>query len=315
MPINLRVLTIRSCLNYIFRGFKSAPAQHNIIANTIITPVKEDYNPIEWSEHRYGLTTERWQSLKGKSFWITGAGTGYGRSLSCALAAAGAQVFLTGRRLAKIEESIKEIESMGISASKCVILPVDISIENNILEACEKVKSLCPALNGLVNNAAVPPNGRAFESKPLQEEPLATWEQMMKVNVTATWLITRNIFPHMRQSRHPRVLFITSEAGWASTTGVGIYNISKCTLNSLTHSMAEEYAWSYPKEDIQLNALNPGESRTEMNRNSKNSPYAVVSMALLLLSHPEGGPNGRFFARDGRHIAFGYTGAWDKPLI
>ena len=64
-----------------------------------------------------------------------------------------------------------------------------------------------------------------------------------------------------------------------------------------------------------MNALDPGEARTEMNRTSIVSPYAVVSMALILLSHPEGGPNGRFFSRDGRHLSFGYTEPYRKPLI
>ena len=68
-------------------------------------------------------------------------------------------------------------------------------------------------------------------------------------------------------------------------------------------------------EDIQMNALIPGEARTEMNRGSTQSPYKVVSMALILLSHPRGGPNGRFFHRDGRHFGLGYTLPYDKPLI
>jgi NAD(P)-dependent dehydrogenase (short-subunit alcohol dehydrogenase family) len=279
------------------------------------TRVVESADPTKWREHLYGLTQERWESLEGKRFWITGAGTGYGRCLACALAAAGAQVFLTGRRLEKLQESIEEIESMGIPTGNCLAIPADISNPESILQACERVRNLSEALNGLVNNAAVPSRGHAGISTPLQVEPLEFWEQMMRVNVTAPWLLTRTIFPHMRNSGHVRVLFISSEAGWASTAGVGIYNISKAAINSLAHSMAEEYAHSFPKEDIQMNVLVPGEARTEMNKGSTVSPYAVVSMALILLSYPEGGPNGRFFARDGRHLSFGYTEPYDKPLI
>ena len=68
-------------------------------------------------------------------------------------------------------------------------------------------------------------------------------------------------------------------------------------------------------KDVQINVLVPGEARTEMNKGSTRSPYAIVSMVLMLLSHPEGGPNGRYFRWDGGHLAFGNTSPYDKPLI
>lgn len=244
---------------------------------------------------------------------MTGAGTGYGRSLACALAVARACVFLTGRRVEKLRETLQEIASLKITTENCYTVEADISNPEQILRACDRVRSLCPSLCGLVNNAAIP--SELGVSNPLQNGSLEYWNQMMSINVTGPWLLTRTIFPHMRASGHVRVLFITSAAGWSSTPGFGMYNISKAAINSLTHSMAEEYAHSFPEEDIQINALDPGEARTEMNQTSTQSPYAVVSMALILLSHPRGGPNGRFFHRDGRHLSFGRTEPYGKSLI
>ena len=60
-------------------------------------------------------------------------------------------------------------------------------------------------------------------------------------------------------------------------------------------------------ENISINMLVPGEAHTEMNQGSTDSPYSLACMALTLLSHPSGGPNGCFFHRDGRHLAFAYT--------
>jgi NAD(P)-dependent dehydrogenase (short-subunit alcohol dehydrogenase family) len=111
-----------------------------------------------------------------------------------------------------------------------------------------------------------------------------------------------------------RVIFMTSEAGWAPTPGFGMYNVSKAALNSLGSCLAAESAARYPVEDIQMNIVSPGEARTEMNQGSTISPYTIVSIILLLLSHPAGGPNGRFFHRDGRHLEFCYTGAYEKSL-
>ena len=111
-----------------------------------------------------------------------------------------------------------------------------------------------------------------------------------------------------------RVLFLSSEAGWANTAGFGQYNVTKAAVNSLGFSLAEECAQRYPDLDVQMNVLVPGEARTEMNQGSENSPYTLASMALLLLSHPKGGPNGKFFHRDGRHLEFAYSTAYGKSL-
>jgi len=273
----------------------------------------EDVNPAEWREHLYNLTPERWTSLRGKSFWITGAGTGYGRAISCGLAAAGCRVFLTGRRREKLLETLEEISSFQISTDDCRIVQADIARPEEIGRACEEVKGLCGSLHGLVNNAAIP--SRPGSLHPLQEDSLEGWNQAIATNLTAPWLITRMIFPHMLASGQARVLFMTSGAGWASTPGFGIYNVSKAALNSLCASMAQEYGRRFPGEDIQINGLNPGEARTEMNQGSNQSPYAVVSMVLLLLSHPRGGPHGKFFCRDGRSLPFGDSQPYCRPLM
>lgn len=281
--------------------------------NTSVTPgVVQNVDPSKWRGHRFGLTPEKWSYLNNKSVWITGAGTGYGRCLSVALAAAGGTVFLTGRRREKLLESLEEMRSLNIPTEKCHIIEADITDVEQVLRACNKVKSLCNSLYGLVNNAALPP--RAEVHCPLQEESLEYWERLFRTNVTAPWLLTRTIFPHMKKGVEARVLFITSEAGWAFTPGFGPYNLSKAALNNLCGSMAEEYAATFPEVDIQMNALVAGEARTEMNPNSKESPYSIVSMALILLSHPRGGPNGKFFHRDGRHLQFAYATPYNKHL-
>lgn len=275
--------------------------------------IQQKLDHSQWREHLFGLPKERWLGLRGRSFWITGAGTGYGRCLTVALAAVGAQVFLTGRRKQKLEETLRKIERLGISSTACQVIPADITDAEQVKGACEVVMRSCNTLYGLVNNAALPSRGDI--PKPLLQGSLADWEQIMKTNVTAPWLLTRSIFPHMVKGREVRVLLISSEAGWTFTSGFGPYNVSKAALNSLGGSMAAEFGVSYPNADIQINVLIPGEARTEMNQGSDESPYAVVNMALLLLSHSQGGPNGKFFHRDGRHYAFCSAMPYEKPLV
>jgi NAD(P)-dependent dehydrogenase (short-subunit alcohol dehydrogenase family) len=201
---------------------------------------------------------------------------------------------------------------LSIPTCNCHIIECDITQPVEIHSACSKIISLTDTLYGLVNNAALPTNGKSY---PLGEGTLDEWEGILRTNVTGHWLLTTNIFPHMCKGGELRVLFMSSEAGWASTPGFGPYNITKAALNSLAASMAAEYAVRFPNLDTQFNVLIPGEAKTEMNRQSDDSPYSAVSMALMLLSHPKGGPNGCFFHRDGRHLTFAHTEAYPRKLI
>jgi NAD(P)-dependent dehydrogenase (short-subunit alcohol dehydrogenase family) len=232
--------------------------------------------------------------------------------MAVALACAGAQVFLTGRRREKLEETRGEVHELGGNADRCVSVPADITREDEVEAACLTIRDNCSTLHGLVNNAAVPQHRES--PWPLQENSLESWERMLRLNVTAPWLVSRAILPHMIDGGEVRIVFITSEAGWAFTPGVGQYNISKAALNNLGASLAHECAARYPQADVQINMLNPGEARTEMNQGSQRSPYAVVPMILQLLSHPAGGPDARFFHADGRHLSFTYSDAYQRPL-
>jgi NAD(P)-dependent dehydrogenase (short-subunit alcohol dehydrogenase family) len=270
-------------------------------------------DPRQWQKHLFGLPRRRWAYLKDKSFWITGAGTGYGRCIAIALAAAGAKVFLTGRRKQKLDETIQEIEKLRIPSQLCYPVPADITDCRQIKKACDTVISSCDELHGLVNNAALPARGDVH--RPLLDGSIEDWERIITTNVTAPWFLTRTILPHMLKGGALRVLFISSEAGWAFTAGFGPYNVSKAALNNLGASMAAECAIAYPEADLQINVLVPGEARTEMNQGAANSPYILVGMALALLSHPKGGPNGRFFYWDGRHRSFCYASPYEKPIL
>jgi NAD(P)-dependent dehydrogenase (short-subunit alcohol dehydrogenase family) len=269
--------------------------------------------PDSWRDHRFGLSKPRWDCLKGRAFWITGAGTGYGRAIALALAAAGAQAFITGRRTAKLKETKAEGRALGIDVELCHPVVADITSEAELAGAIESIAQHTGQLSGLINSAALPqPDAGRY---PLSELSCARWTELMQTNVTAQWLTAKAALPLLTSGEETRVLFLTSEAGWADTPGFGPYNISKSAVNTLGVSFAAECKAKFPDKDIQINVLVPGEARTEMNHGSDVSPYAVVSMVLTLLSHPVGGPNGHLFHRDGRHLAFGYSDAYTKDLL
>lgn len=277
------------------------------------TGIVQTFDPALWQNHHFGLPEARWERLDGKSFWITGAGTGYGRSISLALAAAGAQVFISGRRIEKLRETMAEGISLGIDVSRCVPVPVDITLESDLARATESIRRLTPHLYGLVNSAALPqPQVGPY---PLADQSAAAWTDLLTTNVTGPWLTSKAALPLMEKGDGVRVIFLSSEAGWAATPGFGPYNVGKSAVNTLGASLAAECAMRYPGKDVQINVLVPGEARTEMNQGSTESPYSLVCMALTLLSHPPGGPNGCFFHRDGRHLEFAYARPFHENLL
>jgi 3-oxoacyl-[acyl-carrier protein] reductase len=267
----------------------------------------------EWRQHRFGLPPERWAALAGKVIWITGAGTGFGRAVAIMLAAAGARPVLSGRRRQKLDDTSREMRMLGVDPSAALALPCDITSESEIARAMNDIERQRGSLDGLVACAALPqgPHGPS----PLLDGPLDAWNSLLETNITAQWLAARAGIPLMVRSGRVRTVFFTSEAGWAFTAGFGPYNLTKAALNSLGGSLAAEAATRFPSADVQINVLNPGEAQTEMNAGSSVSPYTVVAMTLLLLSHPPGGPNGCFFARDGRHLAFAHAKAWPRAIL
>lgn len=285
-----------------------------LFQKSIVTPgILQNVHPASWREHRFGLPQARWERLRGRDFWITGAGTGYGRCIALALAAAGARVFLSGRRIEKLREAVDEGAALGIDVRRCIAVPVDIRSEDDLARAVRHIQLVTPSLYGLVNSAALPQSGEtAF---PLTGQSAAAWTNLLTTNVTGQWLTCKAAMPLLDHGDGFRILFLSSFAGWASTPGFGPYNVSKSALNTLGASLAAECVLRYPSKDVQINVLVPGEARTEMNQGSTESPYAVVSMVLVLLSHPPGGPNGFFFNRDGRHLAFAYTQEYPQPLL
>lgn len=275
------------------------------------TPIRE-WPAHDWPTHRFGLATERWERLRSRHFWITGAGTGFGKAIAVSLACAGAQVFISGRRREKLLETVAEADALGADPARIIPICADITDEDQVVSACATIRDRCPTLHGLINNAAMPQ--RRSSPWPLQQQSLDFWEQMFRLNVTAQWLVTSKIMPHMVAGGEVRTVFISSGAGWAFTPGVGQYNVAKAALNNLGASFAHECAAAHPNADVQINVINPGEARTEMNQGSQRSPYTLVPMMLLLLAHPPGGPNGRFFHADGRHLSFADATAYDRQL-
>jgi len=201
---------------------------------------------------------------------------------------------------------------MGARRANFFVLPADVTSEEQVLKTVRAIETSELQLRGVINSAGVAQHRRS--PWPLLDQTADSWREILGTNLLGSWLVTKSAVPLMVRGAVVRALFLSSEAGWANTAGFGQYNVTKAAVNSLGFSLAEECARRYRDLDVQMNVLVPGEARTEMNQGSENSPYTLASMALLLLSHPKGGPNGKFFHRDGRHLEFAYSTAYGKSL-
>lgn len=274
------------------------------------TPVAGDtFAPERWLEHRFGLSPAVRSELSSRAFWITGGGTGFGHAVATALVLVGARVVLSSRRRAKLEEAAQQIASLcDGGAARIEVLPLDLTIASDVDAVSAALQRA--GITGLVHCAALP--------EPPSPAPLLLTEvlpRLMSVNLEASWRAARTAVQVAAAQRVIRVVLYSSEAAWHFTPGFGPYNISKAAVNNLGGSLAEEAAALHTDCDVQINVLNPGEARSEMNRGSTRSPYAAVPMTLALLGQPPGGPNGCFFHADGRHLSFGARLPWPAPLL
>lgn len=243
---------------------------------------------------------EQWNSFKGKGVVVTGAGTGYGRALSVALLAAGAEVFLLGRRLQRLAETVALASaSYGLHGNGHCI-SCDITDVEQIEIAVKKIATTTDTIDIVLNCAAI----GAGNNAQLWGSGTERWDEMMDVNLKGQWLVSQKVFPLMHRAPIARILFFTSGAGWANSDGAALYNISKAALNSLSTSMAIEYQSRFPDQKISINCINPGEARTEMNRTSLESPDMICRMVFTIISTTRNIPNGRFFHRDGGSLRF-----------
>ena len=126
---------------------------------------------------------------------VTGAGTGVGKAVAIALAEAGYNLVLAGRRPAPLEETAAAVNAAGTQA---LAVPTDVSNRSSILALFDKVKSSFGRLDVLFNNAGIgaPP-------VPLEELPFEAWQNVVATNLTGMFLCTQEAIKIMK-AQNPR---------------------------------------------------------------------------------------------------------------
>jgi NAD(P)-dependent dehydrogenase (short-subunit alcohol dehydrogenase family) len=195
-------------------------------------------------------------SVEDRVVLITGAAQGIGRELARQFAAAGAFAVVADLNLAKAETVVKEIEDAGGTA---LAVKVNVADEASAEAMVSTVIEKWGRVDVLINNASI---FATIEKGPFDQIPLAQWEQVLRVNVTGTYLCVKAVASHMRKEGFGRIINISSDA---VTRGVGNYLhyvTSKSAIIGMTNSLARELG----PHGVTVNCVRPGMVATEVER-------------------------------------------------
>ena len=187
----------------------------------------------------------------GRGAVVTGGGRGIGAAVARALSGAGAAVVVAARTSREIEKVASELRAQGAKAWAIVC---DVTVEGSVLELGRESRRLLGTVDILVNNAG------DSASAPLRKITLGDWERMLAVNVTGTFLCTREFAPEMAGRGWGRVVNVASVAGLEGAKYISHYSAAKHAVLGFTRSVALEFAGT----GVTVNAVCPGYVDTPM---------------------------------------------------
>ena len=219
-------------------------------------------------------------ALAGRHALVTGASRGIGAAIAAALIADGARVSLIGRDAARLAEVCARLGG----ADRAVAIVADITRADAVRGAFTTARRQFGPVHVLVNNA-----GQAASAK-FTDTDEALWNRILGVNLTGTYLCTREAIPDMLQAGFGRIVNVASIAGLRGAPYISAYATSKHAVIGLTRSLALEYA----TRSITVNAVCPGYVDTDMAKQAidnimrKTGRSESEALATLTATNPQG---------------------------
>jgi len=185
--------------------------------------------------------------LAGKVALVTGSTSGIGLGIAKAFAMAGADVALNARKTGpETEKLVEEIKSQ--SGTKVVCIAADMSKPDQVKGAIPAAEKHLGKVDIIVNNAGIQ------HVEPIESFPDADWENVLSVNLSSAFYLTKAALPGMKQRKWGRIINISSAHGLVASAYKSAYVAAKHGLVGLTKVTALETA----EEGITANAICPG---------------------------------------------------------
>ncbi|NQT06705.1 MAG: 3-oxoacyl-[acyl-carrier-protein] reductase [Candidatus Omnitrophica bacterium] len=240
--------------------------------------------------------------LKDRVALITGGGRGIGKEITLVLAKAGADIAICDINKEALDETQKEIESLG---RKCLIFEADVTKRDQVDEMISKILDNLKKVDILINNAGITRDGLLVRMSEVD------WDAVININLKGVFNCTKAVAKPMMKQRWGRIVNIASIIGITGNAGQANYAASKGGIIAFTKSVAKELA----SRNINVNAIAPGFIQTAMTKklpdnyreemlkmiplNRFGEPLDVANVALFLVSEPSSYITGHVIQVDG----------------
>ena len=191
--------------------------------------------------------------LNGRIILVTGASDGIGKEAALTYARHGASLILLGRNEEKLRHVAQQVKDEG-QAAQWFILDMATCTPEACQQLASEIATTTPHLDGVLHNA-----GLLGDICPMSEQDPAVWNEVMQVNVNATFYLTRALLPLLLKSDCGSLVFTSSSVGRQGRANWGAYATSKFATEGMMQVLAEEY-----QNRLRVNCINPGGTRTSM---------------------------------------------------
>ena len=254
------------------------------------------------------MTPPQMFDLTGKVALVTGASRGIGEAIATAYSEAGANVVLSSRKQADLDNVAERIRNKGGNVLAIAAHSRDMSA---IRAVVEKTIATYGGIDVVVNNAATNPH-----FGPILTAEDSHWDKILDVNVKGYFRVIKACFESMQSRGGGKVINMSSVAGLEPQPMMGVYSVSKAAVLMLTRVLAAELAPS----NIQVNAIAPGFVKTKFSaalwqnpqineailkripQKRMAEPEEIAGLALYLASPASSFVTGSVFSIDGGQL-------------
>ncbi|QFS93805.1 7-alpha-hydroxysteroid dehydrogenase [Mycobacterium sp. THAF192] len=250
-------------------------------------------------------------SLSGRTFLVTGGGSGIGKGAAAAIVASGGNAVLAGRNADKLAAAAEEIVGQaGDGAGEVIYEPADVTNEDEAARLVEAATAWHGRLDGVVHSA-----GGSETIGPITQIDSAAWRNTVDLNINGTMYVLKHAAREMVRSGGGSFIGISSIASSNTHRWFGAYGPSKAALDHLMMVAADELGPS----SVRVNGIRPGLTRTDMVAPIMESPAVsddyractplprvgevedIANLAVFLLSDAASFITGQIINVDGGH--------------